>query len=337
MSMLLRRGCVGLLVGSVVAAGAALPGAQSSAASVGGFERVVTLGDSYSSGTGSHADASDYDDHGPAGHFFSASERLGSSDCVRELDTTPGPRLADEFGATAVFIACAGAVAAHIPNQIEAAQIVGDGTGTLVTVTVGGNDIRTADSSTWSSVLVKCISSWRCDRSDGNQPDNLDGIRVALTDLYSEIGDQYPGITVRILGYPRLMQSDRWCEGVGGISRSEANWIDAQADRLNAQIRGAAVAARLATGTDIQFVSVVEEFNNHGACRFWQRDRYVHDTVFGETLKRSMTEDGEIHDHWSDGLFNISASSFHPSSKGYDAYYAALKDSLSVTTGAALP
>ena len=86
------------------------------------IERVVTLGDSYSAGTGIHRNASDYDDHGPQAQTFAPSTRIGNSDCSRELDETPGPQLAARLGAESVFVACAGAVIADIANQIDAAR-----------------------------------------------------------------------------------------------------------------------------------------------------------------------------------------------------------------------
>src|SRR6056297_3693701 len=68
------------------------------------IERIVTLGDSYSSGSGVHRNASSYDDHGPEAHSFDRSTRLGSSACQRELDETPGPRLAGQLDAESVFV-----------------------------------------------------------------------------------------------------------------------------------------------------------------------------------------------------------------------------------------
>jgi lysophospholipase L1-like esterase len=295
------------------------------------IDRIVTLGDSYSSGTGIHRNASDYDDHGPQRQTFAPSTRIGNSDCSRELDETPGPRLAARLGAESVFVACAGAVIADINNQVAAAGIPGDGTGTIVTMTIGGNDLLTFRGENWPETLVRCITSAHCDRSDRNQIANLAQIRADLAGVYSDLGARFPAISVRVLGYPRLMQSDRWCEGVTGFSRGEADWVDEQVDRLNAVIAAATQAASTETSADIRFVSVVEQFDNHGACRFWQRDRYVNDAVFGETLKRSMTVDGHVREHWDDGPLTISGASFHPSSKGYDAYFEAL--SASVGTG----
>jgi hypothetical protein len=313
-------------VGAVAVAGSVE--AQTSERRSDRIERVVTLGDSYSSGSGIHKHATRYDDHGPEAHAFDRATRLGASACQRELDETPGPRLADELDADSVFVACAGAVIREVPTQVRAAEIPGDGAGTLVTLTIGGNDLRTERGENWPDALVRCITSASCHRSDRNQLANLADIRRDLTEVYTEIGQEYPDLTVRVLGYPRMMQSDRWCEGVTGISRSEADWIDDQVDRLNDQIRTATSFAAAWTGADIAYVSVVDEFDNHGACRFWQRDRYVNDAVFGNSLRRSQLADGTVREHVNDNPLNFSSASFHPSSEGYDAYFRVLRASV---------
>jgi hypothetical protein len=46
----------------------------------------------------------------------------------------------------------------------------------------------------------------------------------------------------------------------------------------------------------------------------------VNDAVFGDSLRRSQLADGTVRDHWTDGPLNVSTASFHPSSKGYDAF-----------------
>ncbi len=292
------------------------------------IDRVVTLGDSYSSGSGIHRNASSYDDQGPETHSFDRSTRLGSSACQRELDETPGPRLAEQLDAESVFVACAGAVIREIPTQVRAADIQGDGDGTLMTMTIGGNDLRTERDENWPDALLRCITSAGCDGSALNRMANLDEIRRDLIEAFVAIGDEYPDVTVRALAYPRLMQSDRWCEGVTGVSRDEADFIDEQVDLLNREIENATSVARVRTGVDIRYVSVIDEFDNHGACRFWQRDRYINDAVFGDSLRRSQLEDGTIREHWNDGLVNVSTASFHPSSSGYDAYLDALRGSV---------
>jgi hypothetical protein len=314
-----------------VGSGAAVSAQAESAPAVSNarIERVVTLGDSYSSGSGIHRNASDYDDHGPEAHSFDRSTRLGSSACQRELDETPGPRLAAELDSDSVFIACAGAVIREIPAQVLAADIPGEGEGTLVTITIGGNDLRTVRDENWPDALLRCITSARCHQSSKNQMANLDDIRENLVETYRAIGEQYPAITVRVLGYPKLMQGNGRCDGVTGISGDEADWIDAQVDLLNHEIEVAAARARGWTGADIMYVDVTDQFDNHGACRFWQRDRFVNDAVFGDSLRRSQLADGTVREHWTEGPLNVSTASFHPSSKGYDAYLGALRSSLS--------
>ncbi|MGE5210636.1 MAG: SGNH/GDSL hydrolase family protein [Acidobacteriota bacterium] len=312
----------------VVAVGSSVSARSESPVGSGRIERVVTLGDSYSSGSGIHRNASSYDDHGPAAHSFDPSTRLGSSACQRELDETPGPRLAAQLDAASVFIACAGAVIREIPAQLRAADIPGDGGGTLVTMTIGGNDLRTVRDENWPDALTRCITSAHCHESSKNQMANLDQIREDLVDTYQAIGQRYPDISVRVLAYPRLMQGNGRCDGVTGISGDEADWIDEQVDLLNHQIEVATARARGLTGADIRFVDVTDEFDNHGACRFWQRDRFVNDAVFGDSFRRSQLADGTVQEHWTDGPLNVSTASFHPSSKGYDAYLGALRSSL---------
>ncbi|HUV19251.1 MAG TPA: SGNH/GDSL hydrolase family protein [Ilumatobacteraceae bacterium] len=312
----------------VVAVGSSVSARPETSAGSERIERVVTLGDSYSSGSGIHRNASSYDDHGPAAHSFNRFTRLGSSACQRELDETPGPRLATQLDADSVFVACAGAVIREIPAQIRAADIPGDGDGTLVTMTIGGNDLRTVRDENWPDALTRCITSMRCHDSSKNQMANLDQIREDLVATYRSIGERYPDIAVRVLAYPRLMQGNGRCDGVTGISGDEADWIDEQVDLLNHQIEVAAARARGITGADIRFVDVTDEFDNHGACRFWQRDRFVNDAVFGDSFRRSQLADGTVQEHWTKGPFNVSTASFHPSSKGYDAYLATLRTSL---------
>jgi lysophospholipase L1-like esterase len=331
----MRRTSITLLAAAAVTVGAIAVGTTVSArpeatapAVFQRIERIVTLGDSYSSGSGIHRNASAYDDHGPEAHSFDRTTRLGSSACQRELDETPGPRLADQLDAESVFIACAGAVIREIPAQVRAADIPGDGDGTLITMTIGGNDLRTERDENWPDALVRCITSVRCHESSKNQMANLDELRENLVDTYTAIGDEFPDITLRVLGYPQLMQGNGRCDGVTGISGDEADWIDVQADLLNHQISVAAARARGLTGADIRYVDVVDEFDNHGACRFWQRDRFVNDAVFGDSFRRSQLADGTVREHWTDGALNVSTASFHPSSQGYDAYLSALAASV---------
>jgi hypothetical protein len=293
------------------------------------IERVVTLGDSYSSGQGIHDDADQYDDHGPPAHSFDPDTRLGGSTCHRETDTTPGPLLAEQLRAASIFVACSGAVIAEIDNQLAVAGIPGDGAGTLVTMTIGGNDLRTGEGYDWPTALLECITSFGCNDDEGGGLDNLDVVEDDLRALYTGMGERYPSAHVRVLAYPSLMQADRsGCVGVVGVGRAEADWIDGQEALFVERIERAVTAAAATTGADLRFVGVDDAFDNHGACRTFGRDRYVRSIVRGTTLSRSMDPNGEVVEHRDDGVFTISPASFHPSQRGYDAFYEVLVESL---------
>ena len=317
----MRALAVPVLVGASLSAGALVPAIAAPAQAASARTRVVVLGDSYSSGTGIHRDASDYDDQGPPDHAFSSRTRLGDSMCLRELDTSAGAQVADALNASLTMEACAGARIADVANQLAAAAIGGDGATTLVTMTIGGNDVRTEDGGGWTDVLLDCVLTPSCHHDDGNRVVNLGEVGDSLAALLTSIGHEYPALAVRVLAYPRPMQPDRWgCVGVTGVGKKEARWIDQQVDAVNDVIAVAVDDARTATGADVRFVPVLDEFDHHGSCRVWQRDRDVNDAVWGETAHRSVDADGTVHEHHTDGPFTLSASSFHPSQKGYDAY-----------------
>jgi lysophospholipase L1-like esterase len=278
-----------------VAVCAGLVGVREVGASDAVLRRIVTAGDSYAAGTGIHRDPSSYD---------------GGAACLREDDTTPGPRLAADLRLDSTMVACAGAVMADVLGQLATAALAPGGAGEVIALVVGGNDVRTERGDHWTALLTDCILSSGCDDEDGNQLANLDRIERGLTSLHTAVARTYPRATIRVLAYPPLMQRDRWgCLGVVGIGRGEADWIDDQVDALNRRIERAVVAAGASTGADIEFVPVAEEFDNHGACRTWQRDRYVNDARFFDVVR-------------------LSPASFHPSQQGYDAFGRALRGSL---------
>lgn len=291
------------------------------------IERIVTLGDSYSSGAGIHRHAFQYDDHGPAGHSFGPSTRLGASTCYRMTERTPGAKLAAELGIPSTLVACAGATIADLANQLDAAHLERAGAGSVVVLTIGGNDVRSARGEGWADVLARCVTTFGCDHHP-NEAAGLDELEDRLASAFTMLGEQVPAARVRVLAYPRLMQPGRWsCLGVVGIGRAEASWIDRQVDALNAAIERAVQRAASVVEADLRFVSVVKQFEGHGACRGRASDRWVNTTVLGQTYVRRMAG-GVITHHYRDDLVNFSSASFHPSQRGYDAYLAALRSSL---------
>jgi lysophospholipase L1-like esterase len=260
-----------------------------------GSGTVIHIGDSYSSGVGLFDDASSYDD----------------ATCWRDDTATPAARVAALRGGRLINKACIGGRAIDtIPAQFDAALPAGsDGTNTLVVLTAGGNDVKTQRGEEWPDLVRRCIlklSFTGCNREAANQVSNLPQVGSLLDTLYSRIASKAPKASVRVLGYPRMMQPDStWgCPGVTGIGTGEGRWFDSQVDALNATIAAAVTRARSRTGVDFKFIDVSGYFAGGGACRRWASDRLINDR--------------------QGPLSNPSSASFHPSPKGWDAYFRAL-------------
>jgi len=286
--------------------------------------KVITLGDSYSSGTGIHRDGNEYDVeyggdpvlNGVTYDFTARSDQ----ECWMEQDTTPGPKYASLMGQQSVFYGCKGALISHLNSQLDylLAALPLDHQhnfqGSTILLTAGGNDIVTNDGMSWPDLLIECITEthWGgCDDRNGNQVANFPTIQSSLTSLYNRLAIEASGAKIRILGYPKMMQRDPGCGSVTGVSRDEADWIDDQCVLLNNRLSAAVNAAKANhPSVDIEFVSVYN-YLTVGACGNGPSNRHVHD-------KR-------LHSYWP---FGSSDSSFHPSQKGYDKYYDALLNSL---------
>jgi len=284
--------------------------------------KVITFGDSYSSGTGIHRDGDEYDveDGGSptlngVTYHFTAND---NNECWQELHTTPGPRYAAFVNQESVFLGCKGAQMAELNDQLDyllakyPLDRANSFQGSTILLTAGGNDLRTQDGQTWPELLEHCIlwSLW-CHSNNDNQIANFPQIKSSASAFYSQLVEKASGATIRVLGYPRMMQRDPGCGSVTGISRSEADWVDDQCDELNDMLNQAVNTVKGQNpSVDIEFVDVTS-YLTVGACGNGPSNRHVHDKILHSNL-----------------LFGTSDSSFHPSQKGYDEYYAAFLASL---------
>lgn len=267
-----------------------------------GVSRVVQLGDSYSAGYGVLDE-----DRGGAG-----------GDCLEEgffdSSAVPGGRLASALDVPLEFLACGGAEIEDVVDQFHEARpsIPGDGTGTVVVFTAGGNDVRSIRGEMWTDVLTRCIIwDFSCERRSANQLGNLDEVASEMGALVEMIATSAPRAQVRVLGYPELFQRSPFCFGVTGIDRNEASFLDGLASELNNALEDAVNEVAADRDVDISWVDVEHAFDDHGACQTERSgERYVNDTEF---VPRS---------------FRVQLNSFHPTTSGYDAYSAALNASL---------
>ena len=286
------------VLASLVAAITAAPvGANSSA-----IHHVVQLGDSYSAG------------YGVLSNYRAAS----AGECLQagyfDSQVVPGGRLATQIGASYEFQACGGAEVDDVVQQFRTAlpTIEGDGTGTLIVFTAGGNDLRSQRGEMWPDLLQRCIL-WdlSCEKRSLNRVGNMGTVKSRMTALVDEIAVSAPGATVRVLGYPELMQRTPGCWGVTGVDRNEADFLDSIARDLNDNLESAVTEVANNRGVDMQWVDVEAAFDDHGACQTsWSGQRYVNDTVFVP---------------WS---VTVASNSFHPTANGYTAYSQQLNASL---------
>ncbi len=271
-------------------------------AGTSGISHVVQLGDSYSAG------------YGVLSNYRSASSGTCLEPGFFNSTVVPGGRLATQLGVTLDFQACGGAEIDDVVDQFRTSRssIPGDGSGSLVVFTAGGNDLRSVRGEMWPDILQRCIL-WdtSCEKRSNNHAANLDVIRARMVALVDEISVSAPGAQVRVLGYPELMQRTPGCWGVTGVDRNEADFLDSIARNLNDVLESAVGEVAVSRGGDIEFVDVEGAFDDHGACQTsWSGQRFVNDTVFVP---------------WS---LRVASNSFHPTATGYVAYSEALNSSL---------
>jgi lysophospholipase L1-like esterase len=210
----------------VVAGFAAVLAAAAAAAS------YVALGDSYSSGVGT------------------GSYTLDST-CKRSVYAYPYLYTQAHPGTSLAFVACSGAKTSDLlATQLQAVT----GSTTLVTMTIGGNDIG------FASLIYRCTLS-DCSAALDSARANLDTtLGAALDRVYTAVKSRAAfGAKILVLGYPRVFSSSG-CLGTFGISSTERAKANALADALD-QITAAHAAADGAT-----YTSAIGAFTGHAVC-----------------------------------------------------------------------
>ena len=296
---------------------------------------IITLGDSFSSGTGIHPDGDQYDEE--FGGYVCINEGTDNEECYqftpsdkhncwRELDTTPGPMLAEETSKESIFLACKSARVEHVQAQVDYLKANPDWEtnnsdgweDSVVLLTAGGNDLRTYGGEGWTGLLTTCVTDTDCHKEDENQIENWDEVKESLKGLYESICDatsSSESTKVRVLGYARMLQPDPLCAPVPGFSPEEGEWADELLDTLNDKIEEAIDEVHSSESSacfnkDIQFVDV-DDGMKHGGCHANSFATHVRGFVF----------------HTYDPT-SLSASTLHPSQRGYNVYYDSLLNTL---------
>jgi hypothetical protein len=229
-----------LAVGAVLGVLGTTPaGAATTAAA-----NYVALGDSYSSGVG-------------AGDYGS------SGDCKRSANAYPAKWAAANAPASFSFTACSGARTDDVLNN----QLGPLNSGTsLVSISVGGNDVGFADVMTTCVLNSEstCLSRVQQARADAS---NL--LPAKLDRTYATIKGRSPSAKVVVLGYPRLYKLGGSC--IVGLSETERSALNGASDHLNTVISQRAAAA------GFTFADVRSAFTGHEIC---SGDSWIHSVTW---------------------------------------------------------
>lgn len=282
--------------------------------------KVVTLGDSFSSGTGIYKKGSNYDqEYGGKTVYDGVTYELtyrADEECWRDMTLTPGPRYAKKYDMESVFLACKGAEVEHVTNQLDLLNAMypedrrQSWQNSIFILTLGGNNMRTTETETEDKLRIaelieKCIRKLtsECHEERSNQISNFVAIEHLATVFLTKLASVASKAKIRIMGYPKLMQPDPRCGSITLINKDEANWIDDQCVTLNNHIQAAVDSVKASNpSVDMEFVEVYN-YLTVGACGDGAWNRHVHD-------ERRI------------GL-TVTDASFHPSELGYAEYYEA--------------
>ena len=197
-------------------------------------DRYVALGDSFSSGVGT------------------GSYTLSSS-CKRSVYAYPYLLSQQRAGTSLTFVACSGATTADLlSSQLPALDTAPT---TIVTLTIGGNDIG------FANLIYQCTIA-DCSASLDSTRLSLDAtIGARLDNVYGSVqGHAAPGAKIVVLGYPREFGSSG-CLGTFGITSTERAKANQLADALDATI-----AAHVSRFPGIAYESAIASFASHPVC-----------------------------------------------------------------------
>jgi len=219
------RGITALAVAAALAG--AFVGAGTAAATT-----YAGLGDSYSSGVGTGSYTVD-------------------SACKRGVYAYPYLWTQKHAGTALSFVACSGAKTSDLlSTQIQAVTSAT----TLVTMTIGGNDIG------FANLIYQCTLSDCSAALDSTRANLETTVGAALDRVYTTVKSRAAiGAKIVVLGYPRVF-SGASCFGSLGISSTE----EAKANQLSDALDRLTATHALTDG--VTYKSAITQFTGHAVC-----------------------------------------------------------------------
>jgi lysophospholipase L1-like esterase len=195
-------------------------------------DQYVALGDSISSGVGT------------------GSYTLSSS-CKRGVYAYPSVVAQQRPNTSLTFVACSGATTSSL--MVSQIQSVTSAT-TIVTVTIGGNDIG------FANLIAQCTLANCSATLDSTRATAAAVLTPRLDTVYAAIKSRAaPTAKIVVLGYPRMF-STAACGGNLGVTATERTKANLLADTVD-QLIGARAAAYGFT-----YKSAIAPFTGHAVC-----------------------------------------------------------------------
>jgi lysophospholipase L1-like esterase len=194
-------------------------------------DNYVALGDSFSSGVGT------------------GSYTLSSS-CRRGVYAYPWLVAQQRANTSLTFVACSGATTADVMST-QIASVTGETS--IVTVTIGGNDIG------FANLIRKCTLADCSAALDSTRASLRSVLSPRLDTVYTTIRSRALSASVIVLGYPRIFSSAS-CFGTFGITSTERTKANQLADALDLLTSERAAAAA------VTYKSAIAPFTGHAVC-----------------------------------------------------------------------
>jgi lysophospholipase L1-like esterase len=196
-----------------------------------GAQTYAALGDSYSSGVGTNS-------------------YTVNSACKRSVYAYPYLYAQTHPGTSLSFVACSGAKTSDLlATQLQAVTSAT----TLVTMTIGGNDIG------FANLIYQCTLADCSAALDSTRTNIESRLGASLDNVYNTVKSRAAfGATIIVLGYPKVFSSVG-CFGTLGISSTERTKANALADALNG------VIAKHAGDRGVTY-STAGVFTGHAVC-----------------------------------------------------------------------
>jgi len=206
------------------------------------------------------------------------------------------------------------------PGYIAQQRFVGQYQPTVLTVSVGGNDIGFGD------IIQRCVEPKLSPHKSDSVCFNTYEDRLEVTDLidrtvnkfiglYKQLAAASPGSKIFVVGYPQTVYKDGNCAVNVHLSKSELEFTVMLTDYLNASVSAAAAKA------GASYVDISDALNGHRLCEAASYNIAVNGLTAGK--------DGAVL-----GIKVFGKESYHPNALGHELIeQAILKQTHNLATG----